>query len=52
MTTKLKTAGLAFLWVLLAALTLYAASLVAQRLDEASRADGYNIYVTRTEAPR
>lgn len=45
MTTRLKTFGLMLLFVLLATLTLYLASLVAQRRGEASRLDGYSIRV-------
>jgi hypothetical protein len=41
---KLKTIGLAFL-IFAAALILYTVSLIAQRLNEASRSDGYNIRV-------
>lgn len=42
---RLKTIGLMLLFLILAALVLYLASLIAHRLDEASRSDGYNIRV-------
>lgn len=42
---NLKIIGLMLLFLILTALVLYLSSLIAQRLDEASRADGYNIRV-------
>jgi hypothetical protein len=49
MTTRKAIIGLMIRYLLFAALLialfLYLASLLAQRLDEASRSDSYNIYV-------
>lgn len=45
MILKLKTLALMALFLILAALILYAVSLIAERLNEASRSDGYNIQV-------
>lgn len=45
MTIRLKAAGLMLLWLLFVVLLLYLSSLIADRVNEVSRAGSQNIYV-------
>lgn len=46
MTIKLKTIGLMLIFLILATCVLIVVSLVADRLAEVSKSDGYNIVIT------